>query len=156
MLDWPAKQQSYEDSFTFYTRIFRWAIAHFVYDTDQDVWGVPEHWDSLEDLEKLAEVHGKVIGDCDDFAQLCRHALAKLGIPSRIVICTVENSGNARQNHAVAESPEGWVLDNRQPSVTSWPALIALGYKKDCFGPLTIASMPMDHSITWFTEKERE
>jgi hypothetical protein len=152
MLDWPTKKQHYEDDADFYLRIFRWAMSHFAYDSDEDVWNEPDHWDSLEDLESLVVAKGRIVGDCDDFAQLCRHALAKLDIPTRLVICTVENGGL----HCVAETPEGWVFDNRQQGIVAWPHLLSVEYKKIKFGPLVKANEPMDiDTIPWFAEVER-
>lgn len=66
------------------------------YITDQELHGVPEHWDVA------------LIGDCDSFALWCRQALAERGIASDLVLCRTETG----EGHLVC-SVGGHILDNR-------------------------------------------
>lgn len=150
MLDWPARQQNYESEYDYYSRIFRWAMNHFIYESDDEVWHEPDHWVSGIEIEELClKNNGKLTGDCDDFAQLCRHALAHAGVSSRLVMCVIEDGVGL---HCVAESPDGWVFDNRQTSPTSWAYLISTNYQKGKFGPLVLANQPMLEDIPWHLE----
>lgn len=73
------------------------AHAGHVYVTDQQKYGVPEHW------------RPGLIGDCEDFALWCRAQLAAKGIASNLVYCLTETG----EEHLVCSTDDGWVLDNR-------------------------------------------
>lgn len=74
------------------------ADHEYVRDIDQH--GESEYW--------VADV----VGDCEDFALVCRDRLKFLDVDADLVLCRTENG----ELHLVC-SVGGWVLDNRYPFV---------------------------------------
>ncbi|TXH13255.1 MAG: hypothetical protein E6R03_11695, partial [Hyphomicrobiaceae bacterium] len=116
----------YGDALKTLDDIHAWALAHFTYEHDIDKHGEWEHWGSPDELIAMLAADGKVTGDCDDFALICRQILRFKNIPSRLVVCLAENGGG----HLVC-SPEGtgMVLDNRFERVMRRDELEHLGYQ---------------------------
>jgi len=85
----------------------------FVWESDSRVWSKPDHWETIEDVAAVTDSGGKVHGDCDQHALLCRQALRAKNIPNRLVLCLTELG----ECHLVCEV-DGWILDNRFPRVT--------------------------------------
>lgn len=81
-------------------------------ETDQEHWGVVDHWDLPHD--------GK--GDCEDYALLKRKRLAELGIPRRAMRMTVvideENAGHAVL--MIRTDRGDFILDNKRNAVLPW------------------------------------
>ncbi|KQU52062.1 transglutaminase [Bosea sp. Leaf344] len=81
-------------------------------ETDQEHWGVVDHWDLPND--------GK--GDCEDYALLKRKRLAELGIPRRAMRMTVvideENAGHAVL--MIRTDRGDFILDNKRNAVLPW------------------------------------
>lgn len=136
MLKWPEPRKSGESLETYYQRIHTWALSIFTYQMDSVIWHEPDHWETRLELEKLYEEYGRVVGDCDSFVQLFRHAISP--IPSRIVLGWVETD----EYHAQAETPEGFVSEVRSPGIMVWADLIGRGYKKHIMGPLCDPQIP--------------
>lgn len=86
--------------------------SHFVWEPDSKVWSKPDHWEALEDVAAVTDADGKVHGDCDQHALLCRQALRAKNIPNRLALCLTETG----ECHLVCEA-DGWILDNRFPRV---------------------------------------
>ena len=92
--------------------LFNVLHGHFDFESDQQQFGKPEHWQSPNEIKAQLKDHGYLIGDCDDFASLAVGLLRTNGHPARFVLCTVETG----ELHLVAEC-EGWIICNRQSSV---------------------------------------
>lgn len=106
--------------------IHRWALEHFTFMRDEARWPgqfVFDHWETDAEINAELKGGGKVVGDCDAFAKMCWNALRARGIKARLVMCQVETG----EWHLVCES-DGWVLDNRQPTVMKRDELEGLGY----------------------------
>lgn len=91
--------------------VFRSVQGRFVYEPDLTAWGKSEYWASVKEMAAQARPDGKIHGDCDDFALLCRAELDALGIENHLVYCRVETG----EYHLVCEV-RGWILDCRQRS----------------------------------------
>lgn len=105
-IDWPKDEANVESAVH---SVRRWALDRFEYVRDAQRWGESEHWETpSEILEDLAFAGGKVHGDCDAFAMLCRIALERMGHKCRLIQCLVETG----EGHLVCECG-GWLLDNR-------------------------------------------
>jgi predicted transglutaminase-like cysteine proteinase len=105
--------------------VHAWAARRFIYTRDLERWGTSDHWETPADLiEDLAFRGGKVSGDCDAFAMLCRVALDRMGHPNRLIYCLDETGGG----HLVCECG-GYVLDNRHPRVVTRSELERIGYR---------------------------
>lgn len=78
----------------------------FEYRTDMDQYKVEEKW-------TMPDGKPTIVGDCEDFALMCRKLCRLAGIPTRLVICLAEGEG-----HCVLEA-SGWILDNKQRAVVS-------------------------------------
>lgn len=80
--------------------------------TDQEHWGVVDHWDLPDD--------GK--GDCEDYALLKRKRLAEAGIPRRAMLMTVvideENAGHAVL--MIRTDRGDFILDNKRNAILPW------------------------------------
>ena len=77
---------------------YEWKPNALVYKGGADFWPGPS------DIDYEGE---HVKGDCKVHTLLCRHALRKLGIDSRIMICLTGQGGV----HCVLEV-DGWIMDN--------------------------------------------
>jgi predicted transglutaminase-like cysteine proteinase len=73
--------------------------------TDLERYGKSDYWANVDESNE----DGQIRGDCEDFAIQIRAELKKLDIPSRLVLCQLED-GRA---HMVAEA-DGWIFDNRR------------------------------------------
>lgn len=139
MLKFPISKVPTEELTDYYNRVHFWAQQHFQWTPDLEVWGLPDYWATIGDIQLNADINHNILkGDCDDFAQLVRYVLAESGIDSRLVLCYVENGGY----HCVTETNEGYVFDCRQPRLTQWEYLKAMGYKKDIMGPICNPNEP--------------
>ncbi len=80
--------------------------------TDQDHWGVVDHWDIPTD--------GK--GDCEDYVLLKRKRLADMGLPRRAMLVTVvideENAGHAVL--MIRTDRGDFILDNKRNAILPW------------------------------------
>lgn len=127
MIAFPARQDTIEAAVR---AVHAWALNHFIYERDDSRWAgdrwliLGERWET--DAELIADIDrdGYVRGDCDAFAKLCWLALRHQGIPSRLVMCTTETG----EGHLVCEA-EGWVLDNRMPTLQPRADLERIGYR---------------------------
>lgn len=86
------------------TKIHNDIKSRFIFESDEKVWGVREHWESYDEIPE----DGPIKGDCDCFALACRRECRKLGIPSRLVFCMTEDG----TGHLVL-SVDKWIIDNR-------------------------------------------
>lgn len=77
----------------------------FTYKSDQEQYGLKEHWVQPEDPYN-------VTGDCEDFALACRDLCKQSAIASRLVYCKTETG----EGHCVLEC-HGYIVDNRQKRV---------------------------------------
>lgn len=92
--------------------IFNEIKDKFGWTDDRSTFGQEDYWANTDEMIAAA-INGKVKGDCDDFAELCVHALRKEGYPARFILCLTED----KEAHLVAEI-DGQILDNRQNFVT--------------------------------------
>lgn len=110
--------------------IVDWLAHHFQYLSDQEQYKVPDVWPTREDVSaSLEKNEGVLVGDCDDHAFaavfLCKDVA---DLKARVVLCYVETG----DYHAVCETEQGWVLDNRFPGrLHTWDELERTGYKRD-------------------------
>jgi len=129
-LNWPVKIDGEPFERTC-LRVQEWAQGIFVWRDDQQVWGVPEYWASADELETMAARNGgRVIGDCDDYASLCLHALREMGVEARYLTAWCETGGY----HCVClarHDGEALVLDNRFGPPMDRQQLYLSGYKFD-------------------------
>ncbi len=93
-------------------RINKWVNAHVKYVSDQEHWGVPDHWDIPLD--------GK--GDCEDYALLKRKMLIKLGWPSQVFALAMTAAmdlprGDDHMILLVKTKKGEYVLDNRSSDI---------------------------------------
>ena len=114
--------------------VFRQVRGLFIWQSDQETFGVPEYWSSFaDDVEQ-----GKVFrGDCDNFALTCGELLVRQGVARnllRVALCWTETG----EYHAVCIADD-WCLDNRQRAVWHWSRL---PYKWD-------RSMRLDEPGVW-------
>jgi predicted transglutaminase-like cysteine proteinase len=111
-------------------RVFRRVRDVFIWTADKEVFGKPEHWESLAHLIHAGAHQAK--GDCDDFALTCLELLAEAGAPTdtlRIILCWTETD----DYHCVAgvDHESGtWILDNRQRRVLDFPDLRGYRWEK--------------------------
>ena len=80
--------------------------------TDDDQWGVPDHWDLPSDG----------LGDCEDYQLLKRRLLSASGLPRRAMRMAVVTD-EAGEGHAVlmVRTDRGdFVLDNKRDAVLPW------------------------------------
>lgn len=80
--------------------------------TDQDHWGVPEHWGYPDD--------GK--GDCEDYVLEKRRRLAKAGFPVNTLLITVvrDRKGDGHAVLTVKTDRGDFVLDNQEGKILAW------------------------------------
>ncbi|ACA16863.1 transglutaminase family protein cysteine peptidase BTLCP [Methylobacterium sp. 4-46] len=80
--------------------------------TDQEHWGVPDHWDLAEDGT----------GDCEDFQLLKRKLLAEGGLPRRAMRMTVviDEKGEGHAVLMLRTDRGDLVLDNKTSAVLPW------------------------------------
>lgn len=88
------------------------ALQQFHYVSDMLAFGVEDHWISPAEIQQQLAQHGRVLGDCDDFASLCVMLARQQDMPARFVLCITETA----ETHLVAEV-DGWILDNRLPDL---------------------------------------
>lgn len=123
MLNWPLVQDP--------NAIFKWALDHFVWVPDQDVWQKPDFWATEIELEGNAITYGGNINDdCDGFAAMCVIACRKMRMPARfMVVATEKCPPEYLYDHCVAESI-GNIFDNRYPAgLETRTGLEATGYR---------------------------
>lgn len=84
--------------------VFQELRSSHEYATDRQVWGLPDHWESPDQIN-LKAIR---LEDCDGFALAVRKRLRELDIPNRLVLCEVPNQGY----HLVCEV-KGYIFDNR-------------------------------------------
>jgi len=80
--------------------------------TDQDHWGVPEHWGFPDD--------GK--GDCEDFVLEKRRRLVRAGFPVQTLLITVvrDQKGDGHAVLTVKTDRGDFVLDNQVGKILAW------------------------------------
>lgn len=80
--------------------------------TDQDHWGMPEHWGYPDD--------GK--GDCEDFVLEKRRRLIKAGFPVQTLLITVvrDQKGDGHAVLTVKTDRGDFVLDNQVGKILAW------------------------------------
>lgn len=86
----------------------------FNFDTDQNVWGVEEHWASPDEMMQSGA------GDCDDFALFASSTLNALGVPHELVMGYFHGAGG----HAWIEVHEGgtaYLLEFSEPHIYQIP-----------------------------------
>jgi len=112
-------------------RVQQWADGIFIWEDDQKVWGVPEFWATADELEaNFIANNGRVIGDCDDRAGLCVHALRLIGVEARYLTCWTE-LGGYHCPCVARHDGEALVLDNRFGPPMTREQLYLIGYKFD-------------------------
>lgn len=90
------------------SRIHKEVFDNFTYKTDKENYGELEYWAMPVD-----SVRSKgIVGDCEDFALVCRKLCREEGLKTRLVLCLTEDN----EGHLVLEC-EGWILDNRHRDV---------------------------------------
>ena len=102
-------------------QIHKKVFSKFSYITDLEKYGVEEKW-VMPDITFNGTQ--KFTGDCEDFALACRKLIREAGIKSRLVYCVVEDGSG----HCVLEV-NGYILDNRFPTLLSNTKLVKKGYK---------------------------
>jgi predicted transglutaminase-like cysteine proteinase len=115
-------------------KIHKLVKEHFIWKSDQEIHGVPEHWKSYADEVEQGQVF---YDDCDAFSLSCAELLTRQEADPakvRIAFCRTETGGG----HLVCVA-EGWVLDNRQRDIIKWDKL---PYK-------WVKSMRMDEPGIW-------
>jgi predicted transglutaminase-like cysteine proteinase len=82
--------------------------------TDEDHWGVTEHWGLPTD--------GR--GDCEDYALEKRRQLVEGGLPRRALLMTVviDETGGGHAILTVRTDRGDFILDNKRNAVMSWEA----------------------------------
>lgn len=82
--------------------------------SDQDQWGVLEHWG----------LPTTGAGDCEDYALLKRKRLVEAGIPRRAMLMTVviDETGGGHAILTLRTSRGDYVLDNKRNAVLPWDA----------------------------------
>jgi predicted transglutaminase-like cysteine proteinase len=80
--------------------------------TDQDHWGVPEHWGYPDD--------GK--GDCEDYVLEKRRRLIRAGFPAQTLLITVvrDHKGEGHAVLTVKTDRGDFVLDNQAGKILAW------------------------------------
>jgi len=80
--------------------------------TDQDHWGVPEHWDIPSDGQ----------GDCEDYVLEKRRRLQAAGWPRQALLVTVvrDRSGDGHAVLTVVTDRGDFILDNQEQKVVLW------------------------------------
>lgn len=80
--------------------------------TDQDHWGLPEHWGYPDD--------GK--GDCEDFVLEKRRRLIKAGFPEHTLLVTVvrDQRGDGHAVLTVKTDRGDFILDNQVGRILAW------------------------------------
>lgn len=80
--------------------------------TDQDHWGMPEHWSYPTD--------GK--GDCEDFVLEKRRRLIKAGFPAQTLLITVvrDQKGDGHAILTVKTDRGDFTLDNQVGKILAW------------------------------------
>lgn len=126
MLNWPIAGEDLAETCA---NVQAWVHAHFIYVSDNVRWKTDlayngDHWETNAELIADLDKMGHVEGDCDAFAKLCWMALQRLGVPSRLVFCSVETG----EGHLVCEAG-GWIMDNRQPLINTRDDLQRMGYR---------------------------
>lgn len=86
--------------------------------TDQEHWGVPDHWDIPTD--------GK--GDCEDYVLLKRKMLVERGFPRQALLVTVviDTHGDGHAVLTVKTDHGDFVLDNMRDDILAW---VKTGYR---------------------------
>lgn len=102
-------------------KVFISCKAGFVYEHDLEAWGRVEFWAGVKARTTQREPDGRLHGDCDDFAILCKDRLEEVGIAGHLVACIVPEYGG----HLVTEIG-GWIFDCLKNSVVDRSLL---GYK---------------------------
>jgi predicted transglutaminase-like cysteine proteinase len=117
-------------------KIHKLVKEHFIWKSDMEIHGVPEHWKSYADEVEQGQVF---YDDCDSHSLSCAELLIRQGADPtkvRIAFCYTETGGG----HLVCIA-DGWVLDNRQRDIIRWDKL---PYE-------WVKSMRMDEPGTWRT-----
>lgn len=91
----------------------RYVNKAIVPQTDQEHWGVVDHWGFPPDG----------IGDCEDFQLLKRRLLVEAGIPRRALRMTVVINELGEGHAVLTLRTEGrdLILDNRTNQILTWP-----------------------------------
>lgn len=93
-------------------KVFMSCKAGYVYEPDLEAWGKTEFWAGVKARTAQRTPDGRLHGDCDDFAILCKDRLAEVGLEGHLVACIVPEYGG----HLVTVI-DGWIFDCRQNSV---------------------------------------
>lgn len=97
-------------------KVFQEIKPKFRYMSDMQQYGLVDYW--------ALPVNG--YGDCEDFALWAQKELKSRGVEGVRIVVGFVGSGEA---HAVASTPDGWVLDNRMNRVVSNADLERRGYR---------------------------
>lgn len=93
-----------------------WELKNrFIYVSDLEEHQVNDFWQLPSEMRTT---HGRVVGDCEEFALSVRAMLLERGIHSRLVLANTKPHKKKPSFHMVAEV-DGWILDNRQSKVVS-------------------------------------
>jgi len=126
MIDWPEVAPNFEETCD---RVQAWAQSIFTWRDDSQVWDMPEFWATADEMEQRF-TGNNIVGDCDDYASLCVHALRRMAIEARYLTCWTETGGY----HCIClarENGKALVLDNRFKVPMPRQALYLIGYKFD-------------------------
>ena len=77
-----------------------------------DVHALHKYTSDISKYGKKERWVADVVGDCEDFALVCKQRLKDVDIESDLVLCKTETGG-----HHLVCSVDGWILDNRYPDV---------------------------------------
>lgn len=84
----------------------------FDYVSDPERLGMPDNWPTRDEVGEIIRAnHGRLVGDCDDFAFAAAYVLHDLYIPARVVLGACETGGG----HMVCEDHYGYVIDKPLP-----------------------------------------
>jgi len=99
-------------------KIHQQVKSHFIWTSDMENYGVPEHWRSYADEIEKGDV---IRDDCDAFALTCAELLIRQDADKNdiyLIFCLTETGGG----HLICVY-DGWVLDNRQRDIIAWDKL---------------------------------
>lgn len=102
----------------------RQVFERFTYITDQEKFGLVEHWEDSSTLKNIGRTGvSKFTGDCEEFALVSMDRATRAGFKARLVVAEDEN----KQGHCLCEisshdDTEAYYFDNR---------LHKLGVRKD-------------------------
>lgn len=96
--------------------LHRQVFEKFVYVTDQQKHGRPEHWEDASTLKNIGRTGvSKFTGDCEEFSLVCLDQLVRNGYQARLVVCMDETgAGHCICEVSSKDGKEAYYFDNRR------------------------------------------